>query len=306
MQDLIKRYFWVLGAITVAACATFLAVATSFFAEAVALSDPDHGPKITPVSGGQTVIAKAGHSKEGAALAQRDMFCSECLPKVEEAPKPGDTSGGVVNTSLPLQLLATNVGATPKESFATIINTENQEQGSFEVGDKVPGASGGITEIHYKYVEFQNAGHIERVVLQGAIAPEPPKPVAVAEQAGSGSGDDLDTALIKKIDDNNYEIDKSLIQKVLENPMAVAKNARVVPAIKNGKPDGFKLYAIKKDSVFDKMGLTNGDTLESINSYELTSADKALEVYTKVRDATSLQVEITRRGKPVTINYTIK
>jgi general secretion pathway protein C len=304
MQDLIKRYFWVLGAITVAASATFLAVATSYLAEASALSDPDHGPKVTPVSGGPTVIAKAGHAKEGAALAQRDMFCSECLPKVEDVPKPGDNSA-IVNTSLPIQLLATNVGAAAKQSFATIINTENQEQGSFQVGDKVPGASGAITEIHYKYVEFQNAGHIERVVLQGATPPEPPKPAVVAD-AGSGSGDDLDTGLIKKIDDNNYEIDKSLINKVLENPMAVAKNARVVPAIKNGKPDGFKLYAIKKDSVFDKMGLTNGDTLESINGFELTSADKALEVYTKVRDATSLQVDITRRGKPVTINYTIK
>src|SRR5580704_10405145 len=107
MQDLIKRYFWVLGAITVAASATFLAVATSYLAEASALSDPDHGPKITPVSGGQAVAAKAGHAKEGGPLAQRNMFCSECLPKVEEAPsKPGDTSA-VVNTSLPIQLLAT-------------------------------------------------------------------------------------------------------------------------------------------------------------------------------------------------------
>ena len=103
---------------------------------------------------------------------------------------------------------------------------------------------------------------------------------------------------IKKIDDNNYEIDKSLVDKVLANPMAVAKGARVVPAVKNGKPDGFKLYAIRPSSVYAKLGLTNGDTLQSINGFELTSADKALEVYTKLREATSLEVEITRRGKP--------
>ena len=40
--------------------------------------------------------------------------------------------------------------------------------------------------------------------------------------------------------------------------------------------------------------------------YYETSADKALEVYTKVREATSLQVSITRRGKDMTLNYTIK
>jgi general secretion pathway protein C len=111
---------------------------------------------------------------------------------------------------------------------------------------------------------------------------------------------------IKKIDESNYEIDKSLIEKVLLNPMAIAKGARVVPSMKNGKPDGFKLYAIRPSSAFAKLGLTNGDTLQSINGFELTSADKALEVYTKLREATSLEVDVTRRGKPVTLKYSIK
>ena len=36
------------------------------------------------------------------------------------------------------------------------------------------------------------------------------------------------------------------------------------------------------------------------------SGFEALEVYTKLREATSLEVEVTRRGKPVTLKYTIK
>ena len=126
---------------------------------------------------------------------------------------------------------------------------------------------------------------------------------------GEGSGDDLQASIdngVKKIDDTTYEIDKSLVEKALANPMALAKGARVVPAVKNGKPDGFKLYAIRPSSVYAKLGLTNGDTLQSINGFELTSADKALEVYTKLREATQLQVEITRRGKPMTLNYSIR
>ena len=50
----------------------------------------------------------------------------------------------------------------------------------------------------------------------------------------------------------------------------------------------------------------NGDTLHAVNGFELNSMDKALEVYTKVRESSSLSVSITRRGKPVTLNYTIK
>ena len=101
---------------------------------------------------------------------------------------------------------------------------------------------------------------------------EEPKPT------GDENKDDLQTAVdngIKKIDDTTYEIDKSLVDKVLANPMAVAKGARVVPAVKNGKPDGFKLYAIRPSSVYAKLGLSNGDTIQSINGFELTTADKA-------------------------------
>jgi general secretion pathway protein C len=242
-------------------------------------------------------------SKDGTALSTRNIFCSECTPAVTVAStNPND----IQNTTLPLVLLATNVGATPLQSYATIINTENQRQGSFGIGDLVPGATGKVKEIHYKYIDFENGGHLERLVLQGQQAPVA---APVAQTEAPADGDDLQASIdsgIKKIDDTTYEIDKSLVDKVLANPMGVAKGARVVPAVQNGKPNGFKLYAIRPSSVYAKLGLTNGDTLSAINGMELTTADKALEVYTKLREATQLEVEIQRRGKPMTLKYSIR
>jgi general secretion pathway protein C len=140
------------------------------------------------------------------------------------------------------------------------------------------------------------------------VATAPQVPIAPADAPPA-----LDEEMTKLFDegiktqkDGSVQISKKVIDAVLANPMSVAKGARVVPAVKDGKPDGFKLYAIRPSSVYAKLGLTNGDTLQSINGFELTSADKALEVYTKLREATQLQVEITRRGKPVTLNYSIR
>ena len=110
---------------------------------------------------------------------------------------------------------------------------------------------------------------------------------------------------IEKVDDSHYKIPRKVVDAVLANPMSIAKGARVVPAIKNGQPDGFKLYAIRPSSVYAKLGLANGDTIHAVNGFELTSPDKALEVYTKLRDATELEFEITRRGQPVSITYEI-
>lgn len=307
MQDIFKRYFWVLGAAVVLVCSVFAAKATSHVIEAKFLGDSSKTPRVHAVPS-PSAPAKVSRSKDGAPLSTRNMFCSECTPPVAVASANTDPSQ-IQTTSLPLVLLATMVSAKPDDSYATIINTENQKQGAFSVGDPVPGATGKVKEIRFKYVDFENSGRIERLVLAGATVPIS-TPVAAAEPPRSdGGGDDLQASIdngVKKIDDTTYEIDKSLVEKALANPMALAKGARVVPAVKNGKPDGFKLYAIRPSSVYSKLGLTNGDTLQAINGFELTSADKALEVYTKLREATQLQVEITRRGKPMTLKYSIR
>ena len=306
MQDVIKRYFWVIGVLAVMICALFAAKATGHVIEAKFLGDPKISPKAYAAPQAPTV-AKPTHNKDGQQLADRNMFCSECTPAVPVATTSDPSSVGI--TSLPLSLLATSIGTTDKDSYATIINTDNQKQGAFSIDDIIPGA-GKLKVIKFKYVDFENNGRIERLVLTGAT---PPPTVAKVEEpkpdTGDENKDDLQAAVdagIKKIDDSTYEIDKSLVDKVLANPMAVAKGARVVPAVKNGKPDGFKLYAIRPSSVYAKLGLSNGDTIQSINGFELTTADKALEVYTKLREATSLEMEVTRRGKPVTLKYTIR
>lgn len=311
MQDLIKRYFWVLGGIVVVVCAVFAAKATAHIIEAKYLGDAEHGPKIAAIVPRFDAPIVATRTKDGGQLASRNMFCSECTPAVETG-KVSDPSQ-VAMTSLPLALLATNIGTNLEDSYATIINSESQKQGAFAVGEVVPGAtgSGKIKSIHFKYIEFEHNGRVERLVLLGATAPVVAVAAPEIPQVASGdeNRDDMQASIdngIKKIDDSNYEIDKSLVEKVLLNPMAIAKGARVVPSMKNGKPDGFKLYAIRPSSAFAKLGLSNGDTLQSINGFELTSADKALEVYTKLREATSLEVEITRRGKPQTLKYSIK
>jgi type II secretory pathway component PulC len=152
----------------------------------------------------------------------------------------------------------------------------------------------------------------------GHYTPTPPGGTAGILGSGSsnlsgsllGSSDpdtinDEIVAAIKKIDDTHVEVSRSAIDKVLANPMAVAKGARVVPAVKNGQPSGFKLYAIRPSSPYAALGFMNGDTIEAVNGFELRDASTALDVYTKLRSAKELQIDLTRRGQPMTLSITI-
>src|SRR5262245_26578630 len=124
MQDLIKRYFWVLGVLAVVLCAVFAAKATGAIIEANFLGDPKQGPKIQPPVRPDLTAAKPVRSKDGIQLATRNIFCSECTP----AAAPVNTDPQAISiTGLPLQLLATNVSSSEELSWATIINTDSQK-----------------------------------------------------------------------------------------------------------------------------------------------------------------------------------
>ncbi len=312
MQEYVKRYFWVVIALTVALSALFGAKLVNHVAEAKLLADAKSGPKVTPPAPSPSA-PMSSRTKDGTPLVDRNMFCSSCLPPVAVASTPNGPvdPNSVPMTSLPLLLVATHVTDQryAKEAFATILNTASQKQGAYWMEHDIPGA-GRVIAIHYKYVDFMNtaSGRKERISITGE-APVVSTPAVVAENPPTGDGDDLTAAIdsgIKKIDETTFEIDRSLVEKVLANPMAVAKGARVMPSSKNGEPNGFKLYAVRPSSVYAKLGFANGDTLHAVNGMELNSMDKAMEVYSKVRDAQSLQVNVTRRGKPVTLNYSIR
>src|SRR5262249_36632557 len=133
-------------------------------------------------------------------------------------------------------------------------------------------------------------------------------PDPLSSGLGGTSSDPKDPLVdtIERTDDTHATVPRSTVDAVLADPIKFGKGAGVVPAVKKGMPAGFKLYAIRPGSFWSKLGFQNGDTLERINGNELTDANKALDVYTKLRGNSHFSCEILRRGQPVTLEITIK
>ncbi|HET6610915.1 MAG TPA: type II secretion system protein GspC [Kofleriaceae bacterium] len=322
MEAYLRKYFWTLNILVVVLCAVFAARACNNVVAAAYLSGSD-APAPTSASQSRAAAAKARArqksaatepaTKSSTAMIARNMFCSACEPIVPEAPEdsgPVDPNH-VPPTTLPLTLLATNISSQGSYSFATIRNSQSDKQGAYWTGDTIPGA-GEVVAISARYVDFKNAQskRLERISLLKGEAPvrtvarTAPKPKTRTSPANQAEAE-LDAG-IKKVGENSYEISRDLVEKVRGNIAMYARGARIVPHIENGKATGYKVYAIRPSSVFAKIGVRNGDIINGVNGLNIASPREALEVYTKLTDASNLSLSLMRRGDPVTLKYRIR
>lgn len=154
----------------------------------------------------------------------------------------------------------------------------------------------------------------------GMFVPPPsatpqPAPVAAAPPPGderpppapksSISEEDLNQG-ITQVSDTSYTVSRALLDKVLGAQSELMRAARVIPYEENGKVVGVKVYGIRRAALLGKLGIQNGDILRTINGFDLSSPDSALEAYTKLREMDQFSIAMVRRGQPRTMEYSVK
>jgi type II secretion system protein C len=249
------------------------------------------------------------------------MFCSQCKPAEPEVPELKEPAPGQPPpiSTLPLRLVATNI--TPwdtAQSIAIIYNTTNDKGGAYKRGDNIP-AAGPVREIGKNFVDFENlkARRLERLTLidgqpvahQTYAPPVPQQPTYLPPGEETLPGQDQLMAEIdqgiKKTGENAFEVERAVVEKVLSNPLAM-RGVRIRPELVNGAVTGFRVAYLRPNAALARIGVQLDDVVQAINGMSLTSADKALEVYAKLREANSIQVSVIRNGTPITVNYRIK
>lgn len=139
-----------------------------------------------------------------------------------------------------------------------------------------------------------------------AKTPAKPVPPSAKRATGPASVPKDIADKIQKVSDSEFNVDRSVVDSILENQAELMKTARIVPEQQDGKVVGIRMFGIRPDTLLGQLGLQNGDRLEAINGFDMTSPEKALEAYARLRTAEGLAVKITRRGKPMTIDFKIQ
>jgi len=199
------------------------------------------------------------------------------------------------------KLVATVVSTLPENSVAVFQESSEDEAVALRIGDDFVD-QGRVMKIEWRNVYLDRNSRCEIVSLD---EDGPKRREVVVTEPETKDDDGLD-ANVTKVKSDEYEIARAEIDNVLSNMSKLATQARIVPSFKNGKANGFKLFSIRPDSLYAKIGIQNGDIVQQINGYEMNSPDKALEIYSKLKDAQTITVDLLRRGKSQTMTYNIR
>lgn len=115
-------------------------------------------------------------------------------------------------------------------------------------------------------------------------------------------------AAAAQIDDRQQVISvkRSQIDDAIKNINQLMKQVRIIPNFTDGRPDGLLMSGIAPDSFFSQLGLRSGDILSGVDGKRIESADDALKLYTGLKSASRLKVQLKRNGREEVIDYAIE
>ena len=311
---------------TLASTAFFLAQGTMGLIGATFLKSSD--AEIVADANAGAAVARTGQSdKDDSAILSRNIFNSSqgsILEEYVEVTVDPDTDetvlGDVDPNNLPactgsVRLVAAVLNTRlPEWSFAAIVGAAGKAM-LYRAGQVIDGNQ--LIAIRSESVVLEQGGRACRLGMFGVepVAPPARPAVAQAEPAerperpgrdeGNISSADMEAG-ITKVSDTNFRVTRGLVDQVLTNQAELMRTARVIPHEENGRVVGVKLYGIRRNSLLGRLGVQNGDMLRTINGYDMSSPDSALEAYARLREADQLTLSVVRRGQPMTIDYDIQ
>lgn len=206
-----------------------------------------------------------------------------------------------VPTQLGLKLLGTLTSASTDLSLASVYEPASQRTRTVSVGSALQGAE--VLAIERTRLVLLNNGQLEILDLTSSpvasgLPPSVPTPAAVPT-TGFGSS-------LRQTGPDAYAIARQDVENTLANLNQIATQARVVPSFTDGKARGFKLFAMRPDSIYSRLGLKNGDILQRINGSTLDDPMRAMEAYHSMKGASRIELEIERDGQPLRKTYTVE
>jgi type II secretion system protein C len=264
-------------------------------------------------------------------IVKRDIFNE--TPQ-ESGPAP------VVEADLTIKLIGTSL--LSKSKPYAIIEDPTGNESLYQVGEDIPDA-GKLVAVETNRAIIDRGGHRVAIEIPTSDLPQVPPsqlgaPVglgairgpmlsglpaawrrklqrlqrapAAATDDNSDDNDDSDDNSskleLKKLGPGKFAVSRSEVQQTMENPAQFFSQMRALPHFVNGKTDGFSISQVAPGSVFEQLGLQNGDLLTSIDGQPVTNPMQAMGLIQAVKTASAIDLTVNRGGTPTSVHLDLR
>jgi general secretion pathway protein C len=235
-------------------------------------------------------------------ILSRNIFDSEAKSRFP-ATRGDVNTGQIVPSSLPLELMGTIVFQTARFSVALVRDRNSKSTQYYAIGDTVQSAR--VHKIERFRVILENGSRLESLELKaaesklGGTASFKPFGQPEAQPGASAAFDELGPG--------RFAIPQRVVDDALNNFSQILTQARMVPNLTpDNKTDGFKVFQIKSGSIYEKLGMKDGDIIKRVNGAELDSFEKATGLFTALRNEKSISIDLVRNGQRINYTYEIR
>jgi len=201
---------------------------------------------------------------------------------------PGkDAASQKMAPQTPLTLVGTFIAGDVNESYAIIEDQKKKNQEDFSLNDLIFGEAK-LVGIYPDKVEIDRNGVKEFLKLDES---------SDSDTAGQTEGG---------LPVDEFVVSESELETSLQNLPLLLTQARAVPYFKGGQSIGLRLFAIKTGSLYEKVGLKNGDILKAINGNSLSDITQAAKLFEMLKQEKSISVSVERNREDRVFRYQIR
>ncbi len=234
-----------------------------------------------------------------SSIISRNLFNSHGLIPGEEentgSPKDADLGGAPIKTTLPLNLIGTLIMSNELRSIATLEDKSASLVYPVQVNDEIPGKVK-IIKIEPKKVIFLNKASSRREYVELPDDSQNQNPRLLLTKSKGG---------IEKVAPTQFNVSRTEVDRALADFNNILTQARAVPNFENGIAAGYKLFQIVPGSIYDKLGLQNGDVITGLNGQPMNDPGKAFEMLNELKTSSHLELQVKKDGRPITYTYDI-
>mgnify|MGYP006185145083 CR=1 FL=1 len=248
------------------------------------------------------LTSRSTNQNGGASNYKRDIIHRSIFDhtKAGATIDAGLRGGGESMTDLDYRLVLTMMAEPAIFSSALIAPKDGKGSGhGYGIGDKLEGAT--VIAIEKRLIRLRRGNGQEEVLAMEEDS------TGSARSTRGKTKELTDEEGIEKVGEYKYIVDRSLVDKYLGDLDAISKMARASPHRgSDGVIDGYRLSGVRRGSPLDKLGIKNGDVINTVNGTSLSSVSGAMGAFNSMQSESSFNFEVNRRGQGLTLDYEVR